>query len=164
MLGDWGRRWCRKVEAGRSIRIIYCNDTAQIPRCFGPASWGSRGGEKCLNSVSILKVGLIDWPHGLQRECGEKGVREASKAWAAKDGVALSWDGMKIQRGKVRNSVLDTKGKGCLLDKPRGWKGCAQACIQRGTSEQPVGHLNPDLLPLIPLCPPPSIISGFLGL
>ena len=94
----------------------------------------------------------------------ERGVREGFKAWAAKDGVALSSDGMRIQRGKVRSSVLDTEGEGCLLHKPCGRKGCAQACIQTGALEWPVGRLNPDPLPLIPLLPPPSIIPGFLGL
>ena len=60
--------------------------------------------------------------------------------------------------------MLDTEGEGCLLHKPRGCKGCAQACTQTGASERPVGRLNPDPLPLIPLRPPPSIIPGFLGL
>lgn len=71
---------------------------------------------------------------------------------------------MRIQRGKIRSSVLDTEGEGCLLHKPRGRKGCAQACTQTGASEQPAGHLNPDPIPLIPLRPTPSIIPGFLGL
>lgn len=71
---------------------------------------------------------------------------------------------MRIQRGKVRSSVLDTEGEECLLHKPRGCKGCVQACTRTGASERPVGRLNPDPLPLIPLRPPPSIIPGFLGL